>query len=304
MGSLRRVGHLLARRFYKSLDGVALRGRRLQWFLLAGAGSAQERCPPRLAGLAPVYPPADRFWADPFAWSQGSRRFVFVEEYPYATRVGRISVLELGADLQPLGPAVPVIEEPRHLSYPFLFEHLGELFMVPESARTRRVDLYRCTRFPDQWVYDRTLLEGLEAADATLFEHAGRWWLFCAARYGPARINESLLAFHAESPLSRRWVPHRMNPLVRDFSRGRPAGRIFRDGAGRLIRPAQDSVPRYGYGLRLQVIDVLDPDRYAEHGLWHATAKDAGGWWAMHHLDWHDGLLVMDAARLLPRPER
>lgn len=302
MALIRRIRQGLARKVRKHLDDRDERHSRPQWFLLAGLHGPGARCAPDPAGLMPIYPPPDRFWADPFAWSQGGRRFIFFEEYPYATRTGRISVLELGANLEPLGPALPVIDEPRHLSYPFLFEHGDRLYMVPESAGSGRVDLYRCTRFPFEWTLEHTLMDGIQAADSTLFEHGGRWWLFCAARVGKARINASLFAFHADSPLSDRWVPHAANPLVHDYASGRPGGRIFRDGEGRLIRPAQDSVPRYGQGLRLQVIDSLTPERFSEHSIWSASGKASGGWRAMHHLDWHDGLMVMDAQRLIPLP--
>jgi hypothetical protein len=300
MNAFRRVRHNLARSICKHLDARDEYRHRSQWFLLVGLTGPEFRATPQPALLRPIFPPEDRFWADPFAWSGAGSRFVFCEEYFYSTRLGHISVLELDDDLRPVAPPVPVIEEPHHLSYPFLFEHEDCLYMIPESAGTARIDLYRCTRFPFEWRWEQTLMDGIQAADSTICEHDGRWWLFCAARIDKARLNESLLAFHADSPLSRPWIPHASNPLIRDYSAGRPGGRIFRDEAGRLLRPAQDSVPRYGYGLNLNVIDLLTPQRYAEHRIWHATGKACGGWRAMHHLDWHDGLMVMDAQRLIP----
>ncbi len=302
MELMRRIRQRMVRRLRKHRDAIEERRLRPQWFLLAGLRPPDARCAPDPAALTPLYPPSDRFWADPFAWSGDGERFIFFEEYPYSTRVGRISVLSLGEDLVPLGPAVPVIDEPRHLSYPYLFEYQGCLYMVPESAGSRRIDLYRCNRFPFEWSWERTLIDGIQAADATLCEHEGRWWLFCAARRGKTRINESLFAFHSDSPLSDQWVPHACNPLIRDYSGGRPGGRIFRGGDGRLVRPAQDSVPRYGHGLRLHAVDLLSPERYAEHLIWEATGSGSGGWRAMHHLDWHEGLMVMDAQRLIPIP--
>ena len=304
MNPLRRMRHGLARSIRKHLDARDKRRCRAQWFLLAGLVGPEAREAPEPAALTPIFPPDDCFWADPFAWSQAGRQFIFLEEYPYETRVGRISVIELDQTLQPLGPPVPVIDEPRHLSYPFLFEHENALYMVPESAASHRVDLYRCTRFPDEWTWERTLMDGIQAADSTLFAHAGRWWLFCAARIGKARVNESLFAFHADSPLSEHWIPHAQNPLILDYSGGRPGGRVFRDRSGRLLRPAQNSVPRYGYGLNLNAIDLLTPERYVEHPIWQANGASIGGWRAMHHLDWHDGLMVMDAQRLIAAPEQ
>jgi hypothetical protein len=297
--ALRRIRQKHARAACKRRDRRAERNGWPQWFLLVGrdtTGTPETLDP---ASLTPILPPPDRFWADPFLWRRDGQVYVFLEEYLRAGGGGRISLLQLGPDLQPIGPAVPIIEEDRHLSYPFLFEYRGELYMVPESARSRRVDLYRCERFPDQWTRQHSLLTDIEAADATLFEHEGRWWLFCAARVGRTRINESLFAFHADSPLSERWIPHPGNPLIRDFSRGRPGGRVMSDGAGRLIRPSQDCVPRYGYGLGLNVIEMLNPEQFSEHRIWHATGASVGGWRAMHHLDRHQGLLIMDAQQLL-----
>ena len=304
MRSLKRLYQTSARGLQKRRDERAERTHWPQWFLLAGERGRDDWSAPDPGGLKPLLPPADRFWADPFAWSDAGRRFIDLEEFPFATGRGRISALELGADLNPLGPAVPIIDEDRHLSYPFLFSFDGDLYLVPESAVSGRVDLYRCQLFPFGWTRVGTLLAGIRAADATLFEHQGRWWLFCSARLGQARINDSLFAFHAESPLADRWTAHVGNPLVRDFSRGRPGGRVFIDGQGRLLRPAQDSVPRYGYGLGLHEILELTPERYRERPVWHANGAASGGWRAMHHLDWHEGLMVMDAQRLIPRQDR
>jgi hypothetical protein len=290
----------LRRGLYKHLDHWQERDRVAQWLLLIGRAPFPdaERLDP--ASLDPIAPPPDRFWADPFIWSRDGRCFLFMEELPFDTRVGRISVLELDDSLRPTGPSAPVLDEPRHLSYPYLFEYSGELFMVPESAGSGRIDCYRCTAFPTRWTLELSLMTGLRAADATLFEHDGRWWLLCSARAHGAHINGSLHAFYADQPLTNRWTPHPGNPLVRDFSRGRPGGRVLCRDDGRLTRPAQDSVPRYGHGLRLMEIERLTPDGYAEREIWRGTGPSCGGWRAMHHLDWHAGILVMDAQRLLP----
>ena len=304
MNPITRMYQGLARGIQKRRDARAERASWPQWFLLAGLRERDDWCAPDPAGLTRLVPPPDRFWADPFAWSDAGRRFIYLEELPFQTGRGRISVLELGPNLNPLGPAIPVIDEDRHLSYPFLFRFAGDLYLVPESAASGRVDLYRCHDFPLGWTRVGTLLDGIPAADATLFEHQGRWWIFCSARLGKARVNNSLFAFHADSPLADRWTAHAGNPLVCDYARGRPGGRVFVDGRGRLLRPAQDSVPRYGYGLGLHEVLELTPERFTERRIWHATGAANGGWRAMHHLDWHDGLMVMDAQRLIPRPDR
>lgn len=293
--------HQYRRARCKRLDRRDERDGWPQWFVLIGRDPDPGAGIPNPAALRPIWPPPDRFWADPFVWRHAQDTCLFVEECRRSDGIGSISCLALGEDLQPMGPAVPILREQRHLSYPFLFADQGALFMVPESSACGRVDLYRCQRFPDVWVRELSLLTGITAADATLFEHGGRWWLTCAVRRGRVRMNESLFAFYADSPLTDRWTPHPRNPIVRDFSGARPGGRVLRDRAGRLLRPSQDCVPRYGYGLALNLVERLTPEDFSERRIWHATGDAVGGWRAMHHLDRHDDLLVMDAQRLIPR---
>jgi hypothetical protein len=290
---------LRARRAGRKADEIEERGQRQQWFLLAGPCDAGCLTAPRPGLLEPIYPPSRSFWADPFLWKRDGRLYVFFEDYPYATRRGRIGALELDARGRPIGEAIPVLEEPYHLSFPFLFELGGELYMTPEKKATARLDVYRCDEFPHRWTMAANLFEGMKIADANLLEHEGRWWLFCAARQGRARISETLVAFHADHPLSRRWMPHPENPLVRDFSRARPGGRIFRDGQGRLLRPSQDCVRRYGYGIGINEITHLSTRGYAEHRIWYESGEHAGRWRAMHHMDCREGIMVMDAQRLI-----
>ncbi len=302
MSVLRRWRQQRARRAGRRVDEREERGRLRQWFLLAGRCDASQLTAPPVASLAPIYPPDDAFWADPFCWPAPGGYVVFFEELPFATGRGHISALPLDGDGRPAGAAVRVLAEDCHLSYPFLFAHGGELYMIPEKGSARRVDVYRCVQFPERWERVRTLIDSAALRDATLFEHEGRWWLFCSMTRGRLRANESLVAFHADSPLSDRWIPHPGNPLVRDFSRGRPAGRILRLADGALLRPSQDCVRRYGHGLNLSEIVTLSPRRYAERLVWKASGEQVGGWHGLHHLDWCDGMLVMDAQRLIPAP--
>jgi hypothetical protein len=290
------------RRAGKKADRVEERGHRQQWFLLAGRADLPVRRAPDARSLTPILPPDNAFWADPFLWSRDGRRFVFFEEYSFAARKGHISFIELDDRAHPLGRAMKLIDEPHHLSYPYLFEYGGELYMTPEKADTGRVDRYRCVEFPFRWEPCGTLIDGIRLTDPTLFEHEGRWWLLCSARQAGLHPNESLLAFWSRTPLSDKWTPHPANPLVRDFTRGRPGGRVLRDGGGRLFRPAQDCLRRYGHGLSLNEITLLSPGGFVEREVWHASGEDTGGWRGMHHLDWQRGILVMDAQHRIPLP--
>jgi hypothetical protein len=224
-----------------------------------------------------------RFYADPFAIEHQGRTFLFVEDYPYARGKALISVVEFGPD-GPLGTPVPVLTEPHHLSYPFVFERDGSFWMIPESCAAGTVDLYRAESFPGGWVKKRTLLSGVVASDVTLLERDGRWWMFATCRESlpkgtglPERGSYSD-ALHLWSAHDFRgpWTPHPRNPVLIDSASARPAGRIV-SRAGALVRPVQDCRRAYGGALALARIDRLDDEAYAQTVL---TRLEAGPGWA------------------------
>ncbi len=205
-----------------------------------------------------------RFYADPFVLMRDGVAHVFCEEVPFATNKGVISHFTLDADGNVSTPR-PVLERPYHLSYPFVFERDGEVWMIPESSANRTVELYRAERFPDRWVRHATLLDDLLADDATLCEKDGRLWLFASIRDWQASSWDTLGLFHAES-LTGHWTAHRANPVLLDPTSARPAGALFRRG-GQLIRPAQDCAGGYGRGLAFCRIDRLDEEGFAQQVL-------------------------------------
>ena len=199
----------------------------------------------------------DRFYADPFAFAHRGRHFVFVEEFPYATGKGVISMAELRADGQFETPRV-VLEEPHHLSYPQVFEHDGEIYMMPESSAAKELVLYRAAPFPQRWVRDTVLVAGREFNDATLLEQGGRFWLFGTQRCGGGSSSDTMAVYSAPS-LHGPWTPHAMNPILIDQSAARPGGR-FIEQDGKLLLPVQDGSKKYGGGLGLVQLTRLDDD--------------------------------------------
>jgi hypothetical protein len=212
-------------------------------------------------GFVPLLPPKDRFWADPFPFEKDGRYFVFFEELMFDTKRGHISVLEIGRDGAVSTP-VKVLQRDYHLSYPFIFEWEGALYMIPETGENRTVELYRCATFPNRWVFDCVLIDNIRAVDATLHQISGRWWMFVNVSPDGVEIYDELHLYHADSPFGP-WLPHKRNPVISDVMQARPAGRLFeRDGM--LFRPAQICAPIYGAGLLINQIVSITPDEYME----------------------------------------
>src|SRR2546421_9920387 len=110
--------------------------------------------------------------------------------------------------------------------------------MMPETRSNRTVELYRAREFPTQWEPAGVLLSDINAADATLAEIDGTWWLFVNVAVDGSGNSDELHLFSAATPLGP-WTPHRSNPVKSDARSARPAGRLLFHG-GAYYRPAQD----------------------------------------------------------------
>jgi len=239
-----------------------LRGRRVQHWRLAfraGPQSAIDDGAAGLDGFRWIESPPGRFFADPFLLERDGQRWVFFEDFDYASGRGHVSCAPIDRH-DGLGAPIRVLDRPYHLSYPCVFSHDGELFMVPETWYNGAVELYRCRRFPDDWRLEKTLFQG-RAVDTSVWIDKGRCWFFVTL-LEPHGYGSQLWVFHSES-LTGAWTPHPASPLSTDVRTSRGAGAILQHN-GRLLRPSQDCSAAYGQSFTLNEIQVLDPARYEE----------------------------------------
>ena len=202
-----------------------------------------------------------RYLADPFGLVRGDALHVFVEAFDYRIKRANIERHEFSrADLSWRGRTT-VLDRPFHLSYPQVFEHDGETWMVPESFQAGEAALYRATDASlDHWERECALLADLPVADASLAEHGGRWWMFYTLVGPNARDQRELHLAHAPR-LVGPWTPLAGNPVRVSRDGARPAGRPFVGRDGVLTLPVQDSSTGYGGATRLLRFPVLTPER-------------------------------------------
>lgn len=233
----------------------------------------------------------DRFYADPIAFSHNGIDAVFMEEYPHSLGRGVISCALLQADAT-LSRPQRILERPYHLSYPFVFRAGEGIFMIPETSQNRTVELYRCTRFPDEWVLERTLLRDIAITDATVHFDGERWWMFATVGDEGSYGWDELHLFMADS-LAAEWTPHPANPVKCDPRTARPAGPLFRKD-GRLIRPTQDCSRSYGGAVNLCEIEVLTDSEFREREVDRLAPGLFAGMNGLHTLSATDRLEVID----------
>lgn len=202
-------------------------------------------------------PPRDHgYHADPFgiAGGPGHPDLILAEAYDFTERLGYL--VAIGPD----GTERTVLREPFHLSFPQIVEHEGKTWLLPEAKAAGCVRLYRPDPFPERFVQGPVLIEGLAAADPTLFRDEQGFWLF--AGDGASQDETALVLYHAPDLLGP-WRPHPMNPIKVDLGSARPAGPLFQ-AQGKLWRPAQDCRTTYGGAIVLNEVLALTPELYAE----------------------------------------
>jgi hypothetical protein len=218
---------------------------------------------------------------------------------PFATQCGYLAAIELFADGS-YGEVQTMLSTGSHLSYPFIFEWQGELYMLPEAGASREVTLWKCEQFPDRWTKASTFLTDTCFTDATLIEYDGLWWLFLTiGEEDGISLNEELHLYYATTPLGS-WTRHHENPVKSDARNARPAGNIFyRDGV--LYRPAQDCSTAYGKATVLNRIDILNTDSFSETAIARIDADWRVGCSCCHTLSRSENYWAVDGLQLISR---
>ena len=235
------------------------------------------------------------FLADPFVVEYKDANYCFVEDYDYKKKkasIGLYSLRDDGADYHG-----DVISEVFHLSFPYIFNYDGKYYMVPESSGNMDIRIYESIKFPHKWIFLKTIMTGVSAADSMIFFHDDLWWLF--TNIDPSNIGDhssELFIFYSDNPLSSNWIAHSSNPVISSSLRSRNAG-ILIDG-NCIYRVAQSQgFDFYGKHFSINKIISLNPDVYIEEKLNDVRPEFFSGISGAHHLHSCKNISVFDFAK-------
>lgn len=218
--------------------------------------------------------------ADPFLIRSDNNRLYLFHEVVYKTENrGKIAVSIFDPDNNRWEYQGVVIDEPFHLSYPYVFCADGSYYMIPESKAAKSVRLYAATDFPMKWELIKPIIENRKLVDPSLVYFEGKYYLF-------ANRKKRLYLYHTEN-LTGPWTLHPKSP-VRRGNYARCGGRIFQYNA-QLFRPAQNLSTGYGTSMRIFRIRKLSDKQYAEEPVGKGEfLHPFGNTWArfgMHHFE-------------------
>ncbi|MBV8819469.1 MAG: hypothetical protein JO022_14010 [Acidobacteriaceae bacterium] len=242
------------------------RGKQLRWFAALRPNDGQaitDSASRNLSGFHEVpLPKGVEQMADPFLWEADGKQFLLFEEVSRGQSRGRLGCVELAADGSPSEMGI-ILDRPYHLSYPCVVPENGELFLLPESADSQRVDLYRFVRFPWELELVASPVTGVMLTDTTPVLIDGLWYFFSTT------IEPFMETLLFTSPrLEGPWRLHPANPVSTSIKNSRSAGNLFWKNA-RLFRPTQDCSVCYGYAITINEVTRLTPTEFQERPVTH-----------------------------------
>jgi len=244
----------------------------------------------------PIENPAGCFLADPFLLDYKEKNYVFVEDYSYQQKKGRISAFEVvGDNLKPLGV---VLEEEFHLSFPFMLADGSDVYMIPETSEAKEIRIYRATKFPFEWKLEKVLMSDVSATDTMIFKNSSGYFMLtniCSAKIG--EHNSELHLFHSNTLISDNWSQTEQgNPIFCDSSRGRNGG-FYKTEDG-LFRINQiQGKDHYGKAFAQNKVIQLDREGYKEELVGVVNADFFPDISSTHHFHHNNGYCVIDFAR-------
>ncbi len=198
--------------------------------------------------------------ADPFLFENEKETWLFFEKI---SNDGKGSIFAKNLDSKEnKNHMVKIFNKSYHMSFPNIFSYNGEIFMIPETAQLKKINLYKCQKFPNKWVKVKTLLDNLYATDTVIFFWDNYFWMFTEIRSDNSFYSDLIYLFWSKS-LTGKWVEHPMNPIVNNPNNSRSAGQIIFD-KDKIIRPSQSSINGYGNSIKFMKILELSKKYYLE----------------------------------------
>ena len=238
----------------------------------------------------------NRYFADPFVINENSKDFIFVEDFNYKTKKGSISVIEIDQeDNQKIYEKI--INENFHMSFPFIFKYKDVYYLIPETQETKSIRLYKCKNFPDKWEYSHDLISNINCVDSMVFLFKDKYYLI-TTKSDYDDYSSQLYIYESNSPISKIWKPHNLNPVYFDLSNGRNGGLIkIKNKNFRVVQKFginQYGDNQYGNEIGIKHIENLNLDILEEKFLFNVKPNFQPNLTGIHHLSGIDNFTVFD----------
>ena len=203
--------------------------------------------------------------ADPFLFVKDNTLFLFYESERSGDR-GEIRMMKT-TDLQNWSSPVTVLRESFHLSFPFVFEFRGGIYMIPESQADDSIRLYNGDDNLTSFTLERVLMKKTRTEDVSfnfcdshLILKDGLFYLFTSVSY---RWTYHLELYYTDDILMHDLVKHPQSPVYVGNDFGRCGGSVIHLDDN-YFRISQNCSESYGGNVSIHRILTLDKKDYCE----------------------------------------
>lgn len=219
------------------------------------------------------------FVADPFLIHKNDTYFLFFEVLNGKNGQGDIGLATSRNYLNWSYKQI-ILDEPFHLSYPYVFEWKNEYYMIPETNQVKSIRLYKANDFPYNWSLVKTLIDGKNFVDNSIFFYNDTWWILTET-FVRNNNNDNLHLYYSDE-LTGLWTEHPKSPIIMgDANISRPGGNVIVFD-NRIVRYAQDCDPYYGNQVWAFEITALTKQTYEEHKVGNRPVIKGFDNWNIH----------------------
>ena len=237
--------------------------RRMNWALLFGVTSeGQHPLSIPMYKLREIKAPKGFFWADPFIRKINTGYEIFLEEFCLSNCKGVIKKIKIDKRANIIEQSI-CIDEPWHLSYPFIFKEKDDYYMIPESSQNNKLIIYKENKENNKWKVFKVLFDEGNLFDATVYKEGEKFWIFVNRSGFSERPDQELFIYHTNDILKGNLTGHINNPVKIDIASSRPAGNLF-TYKNNLFRPSQNCSKYYGGELKINKVINLNNTQYEE----------------------------------------
>ena len=205
------------------------------------------------------------FQADSFLFVKGENLYLFYE-LQHWDDPGCIAMVKT-RDLKNWTKPQIVLRQPFHLSFPFVFEDNGTVYMIPESQESDSIRLYKANDDLTKFSFVRILLQQerkngihFNFDDSHIYYKDHKYYLFTSYQKDWMYYQE---LYVTDDLLNGEFVKHPASPICISNEYGRNGGSLIQYD-GRLLRVSQDCHENYGDNISLHEITQLDQEHYEE----------------------------------------
>ena len=249
------------------------------------------------------------WFADPFIFSVNDDYItVLVEEYLYATRLGRLAKITVSRKDYRLLKVDVILDLPTHLSFPIYLEEKGKIYVYPENYQGGSLKIYEYDIVNNKLINPIKIIDE-PLLDTQILKSNNHYYAFGVVYRTGTQDDTKILKIYKSDNLFYGWSHIQTIENQRCEERG--AGMIYLEEA-KLLRPTQDCEGDYGRAVIIKQISNTSNGNFLEKEIKRIQPDNKSQYkFGLHTLHSAMGMTVVDGngyrhalARLIKKLQR